>query len=303
MKNVLLLLSLISTSLFAQDSGWFETGATWTYQYKVNGIMQTETHIAEFTITEQTILNGQACAKMEAVGDDPNPLICNAAWPPYYLYESNDSIFYATYHDNTFRLAYNFGAQPGDTWEFVEPVEVYQDETAYTVTVNDISTIIVSGQELKQLTLNYQQVQGDSNSGGGGIKTVIEKIGATSFFIPFGFWNICEYHFMDSIRCYNDSEISYIAPSFSSCFLGVNDVQPEVKIGIYPNPAQDNFTIEATDNRIMEISIYTISGKCIYSKQVNNQKLEVNTSTFNSGLYLILVQTENGLAYKKLAVL
>lgn len=304
MRNILLLLTFISQSLYAQDTGWFETGATWTYQYNVNGFMQLETHLAEFTITEQTILNGQACAKMEAGGDDPNPLSCNLAWPPYYLYESNDSIFYATDYDNTFRLAFDFGAQPGDTWEFVETVEAHESETVYTVNVVDVSVIEISGQELKQITLNYHHQVGSEDDSSHGIQNinVIEKIGATTFFIPFGSWNVCENHFNDSIRCYNDSEISYIGPGFSSCFLGVNDTQPEMNIGIYPNPAQDNFIIETSDSRILEISIYTISGKLIHSNQVNNQSVEINTSAFKSGLYLISVQTENGLVYKKLAV-
>lgn len=304
MKNVLLLLSLISTSLFAQDSGWFETGATWTYQYSINGLIDTETHLAEFTIVEQTTLNGQACAKMEAVGDNPNPLSCNATWPPYYLYESNDSIFYATDYDNTFRLAFDFGAQAGDSWEFVETVDMHEGETFYTVNVIDVSIIEINGQELKQLTLSYQvhESSEEYSSKSPHNINVIEKIGGGTFFIPFGEWSICEHHFNDSIRCYNDSEISYVGSGFSSCFLGVDDVQPEVNIGIYPNPARDNLTIEATDNRILKISIYTVSGKLIYSNKVNNEKVEINTSTFKAGLYHISVQTEDGSVYRKLVV-
>ena len=302
MKNFLLLLTFISTGLFAQDASWFETGATWTYQYKENGFMEVETHLAIFSITEQTTLNGQACAKMEATGNNSNPLNCNAAWPPYYLYESDDSIFFATDYDNTFRLAYDFGAEPGDTWEFIVPIDIFETETVYMVTVNNVTTTEIDGQELKQMNLNYQHISGDDSYIGWQNLPVTEKIGAVPFLIPFGKWSVCENHFNDSIRCYSDSQIAYLAPDFSSCFLGLNDTRPEVNMGIYPNPAQNTFTLEVWDNRILEIQIYTVSGKRIFSNGFDNHKIEVNTSAFKAGLYHISVQTEKGLVYKKLVV-
>ncbi len=302
MKNILFLLTFITTSSVAQDTGWFETGATWTYQYQLNGLLEAETHIAVFSITEQTTLNGQACAKMEAVGVNSNPLDCNAAWPPYYLYESNDSIFFATNYDNTFRLAYDFGAQPGNTWQFIVPIDIFETETVYTVTVNDVTTIEIDGQEFKQMGLNYQHISGKDSYLGWQNLTVTEKIGAVPFLIPFGSWSVCDGHFNDTIRCYSDSETAYIAPGFSSCVLGINDAQPAVNIEIYPNPTQDNFTLEVSDNRILEINIYSVSGKLIYSNQVNKERLVVNTSAFKSGLYHISVKTENGPVYTKLAV-
>src|SRR5690554_389427 len=109
MKNFLLLISFISTGLFAQESIWFETGTSWRYQYQTFGFLDDITVGAEYVITEQTTLNGQHCAKMEAVGDNSNPLNCNANPAPYYFYESNDSIFFASDYDNTFRLAFDFG--------------------------------------------------------------------------------------------------------------------------------------------------------------------------------------------------
>lgn len=306
MKNILLLLTFISTTLFAQDAGWFETGASWTYQYTINGVIEDEVHLAEFTITDQTTLNGQACAKMEVFSDDnQNSLGCIATPPPYYFYESNDSIFYASDYDNSFRLAYHFGAEAGDSWEFIYPVAEFDNFTKYMVTVDSVSTIQISGQDLKVMYLDYAYLSGEEYSSIGYDKfTLIERIGVTenSFFGPFGYWSVCEGPYYVKTRCYNDSEISYIGEGFSSCFLGVNDLQSEVNIEIYPNPTQDNFTIETTDNRILEIHIYSVSGKLIYSTQPNNPKLEVNTTIFKPGLYLISVQTENGQVYKKLIV-
>lgn len=302
MKNILLILLFISSNVLAQNSDWFEIGATWTYQYQKNGLLEPENHLAVFTITEQATLNGQPCAKMEAVGDNAHPLICNATQPPYYFYESNDSVFYASEYDQKFRLAYNFNAQPGDTWQFVEPVEIYGDSSVYTVTVNDVSTIIINGEELRVLTLFYQPNPGEWNSSGYGVKTVIEKIGGGSFFIPFGYWNVCEGHFYEFLRCYSDSQTEYFADGYSSCVLGVKDMISESKFNLYPNPALDNFRIESFNESIQRVDVYNIYGQLLYSEKPTTQNAQINISGFKSGIYPVVIYTNSGSATKKLVV-
>lgn len=64
-------LGMKQLSLFAQSSGeWFENGTSWSYNFQVNGQLFTETRIATFHITEQTIFADRECAKMELVDGD-----------------------------------------------------------------------------------------------------------------------------------------------------------------------------------------------------------------------------------------
>jgi len=110
----------IITSLYlgaaqAQTNDWFSTGTSWTYHYTVNQVFQTVDAITTFAITEQAVVNSQPCSKMEVADGGTNPFLCAPIPPPYYLYESNDSVFYASDYDNTFRLAYDFGAEVGDS--------------------------------------------------------------------------------------------------------------------------------------------------------------------------------------------
>lgn len=307
MKYVLLFLTLTFTStiLSAQTEDWFPIGATWTYNYLANPPLgPAENHLVQYTITEQTVLNGQACAKMEAIGDDPNPLDCNANPAPYYFYESNDSIFYASDYDNTFRLAYDFGAEDGDAWEFVYPVEMYGDQTVYSVTVNNVSTIQQDGQELKVMDLGYEIVSGEDYSQIGYQEiTIIEKIGATIlFYVPFGYWSICENHFNTALQCYNDETISYIGEGFNSCTLGLNDADIQNQFQISPNPAKDFFMVNSSENGAVEIKMYSITGQLIYSGNILNQELKVNISGFSPGLYILQIQTEDVEIYKKIVL-
>lgn len=304
MKNLLLLLTFISTNLFAQETIWFETGASWTYQYQMNSLFEVETHTAQFTITEQTTINGQPCAKMEAVGDDTNPLDCNANPAPYYFYESNDSIFFASDYDTTFRLAFDFGAEPGDSWQFTYPVEMFENFTTYLVSVDSISTIQQDGQELKVMYLDYEIISSEEYSGIGYEKfTAIEKIGATQmFFVPFGYWNVCENHFNTVLQCYSDATTAYIGDDFESCTVGLNDPQVSDFFQIAPNPSRGSFVVHNPTNLTAEINLYSISGSLVYSSQIQNEIHIVNTDNLSPGLYVLNIRAESGVIHKKIVL-
>lgn len=302
MKKLLLLFTLISTSLYAQDAVWFETGASWTYQYQSNGFMELETHEAMYVITEQTTVSDQVCAKMEAVGDNDNPLSCNANPPAYYFYESNDSIFFASDYDNTFRLAYDFGAEEGDAWEFTYPVEMNAGFTTYLVTVDSVSTTQQEGQDLKVLYLDYALISGEEHSAIGFDKiTIIEKIGATQvFMVPFGYWQICEAHFNTVLKCYTDANTTYIGDDFEDCTVGLDDVSGAEIFQVSPNPSHASFVIHNSKNLTANVEMYSINGSLVYSSILQNSLHRVNTDQLASGLYVLQIRTDAGAFHKKI---
>ncbi|MFK5889401.1 MAG: T9SS type A sorting domain-containing protein [Flavobacteriaceae bacterium] len=81
--------------------------------------------------------------------------------------------------------------------------------------------------------------------------------------------------------------------------LGVEDIILSSKISIYPNPAKDNIKIIAPSTVINKIEIYNFLGipVKIYHKQ--NQYSIVNLS---AGMYLIKIDTDDGIAVKKLII-
>ena len=69
-------------------------------------------------------------------------------------------------------------------------------------------------------------------------------------------------------------------------------------IKLYPNPVTNGFYIE-TGEKINAVSVYNLNGTMILSKKVmDNNFIDVNT--LESGVYLVKVQTENGIIMKKL---
>ncbi len=74
-------------------------------------------------------------------------------------------------------------------------------------------------------------------------------------------------------------------------------------ISIYPNPANDNITIELSSD-CHTIEIYDSFGRMMMSQQVNKttsqQVVDVDISKYPSGLYLVVVKDDNNRYYKRI---
>ena len=77
----------------------------------------------------------------------------------------------------------------------------------------------------------------------------------------------------------------------------------ESHISIYPNPANDNITIELSSD-CHTIEIYDSFGRMMMSQQVaetlSQQLVDVDISKYPSGLYLVVVKNDNNRYYKRI---
>jgi len=78
---------------------------------------------------------------------------------------------------------------------------------------------------------------------------------------------------------------------------GINEFGSEDQIKIYPNPSSDNLTIEAPPQSTIEIS--SIQGQLIKTLAASGTKTNINVSELPSGVYVVEVRTEKGVAVKK----
>lgn len=86
--------------------------------------------------------------------------------------------------------------------------------------------------------------------------------------------------------------------------------QENISAVIYPNPAKDNITISYALSRIasVKISIFTMEGKLIKhlintaNHDAGKFARQYDLSKLASGLYLVLIQTNNRSFYKKLMI-
>lgn len=83
-----------------------------------------------------------------------------------------------------------------------------------------------------------------------------------------------------------------ITTSATSPNVDINNLTEtnNITLSVYPNPTKDKVTVES-NGEVKSIEIYTITGAKIYSRteNLNNSYNEVDLSTFQNGLYILVV--------------
>jgi len=72
-------------------------------------------------------------------------------------------------------------------------------------------------------------------------------------------------------------------------------------IQIYPNPAQNNFTIETNTSDKQTISVFDVNGKLVLLQSIN-ATTNIDASNLSQGVYNVSVTSNEGLANKRLVI-
>jgi hypothetical protein len=75
--------------------------------------------------------------------------------------------------------------------------------------------------------------------------------------------------------------------------VGLDNNTDAAKLGIWPNPANDNLNISA-DSRIDHVEIFDGLGQMVLSQKILETKTVLSTNQLNPGIYFIKVYTETG---------
>ena len=72
-------------------------------------------------------------------------------------------------------------------------------------------------------------------------------------------------------------------------------------INIFPNPAQNNITIDVRDLHctICDLLIYDVVGNLVFGKQLYNRNTKIDISSLPDGVYIAEVKTDKGIEVKK----
>lgn len=88
-----------------------------------------------------------------------------------------------------------------------------------------------------------------------------------------------------------------LSPSLS---VSENTLQ---NVAIYPNPAKDDFIVYIPENNLeTKISVIDLQGRQIQSVQSNSISTTITTSSLQDGLYLVIIENENGITTKKITI-
>jgi hypothetical protein len=96
-------------------------------------------------------------------------------------------------------------------------------------------------------------------------------------------------------RVLNASERAYLYNLTSAWSTPTaTELISENNINIYPNPVDNLANISFPENGIYNIQVVDMTGRLIYTAQVSDQNLQLNTSSWAAGMYRLNIFNENG---------
>ena len=81
--------------------------------------------------------------------------------------------------------------------------------------------------------------------------------------------------------------------------VGMNEQSDEV--ALFPNPTKGNVTIQASG--MNHITVVSVLGQVVFDTEVNADEYTLNMAQFNKGMYMVRVNTANGMTVKRVTVM
>jgi hypothetical protein len=112
----------------------------------------------------------------------------------------------------------------------------------------------------------------------------------------------CLPNYVPAMRVVDLAEPLCTAGNSNGCALaGIENINLKPKINIYPNPAQNNFTVEVSNNDKQTVQLFDVNGKLILTQTIID-KTTIDVSNLNSGVYNLGLLSSIGVVNKKLVI-
>ncbi|MBQ0159443.1 MAG: T9SS type A sorting domain-containing protein [Bacteroidales bacterium] len=102
---------------------------------------------------------------------------------------------------------------------------------------------------------------------------------------------------------YNNCQVMNAAASdFLTNTLAIGEIENNSQLRLFPNPATQRVVLEA-DAPIRNIAMVNTLGQTVLRRQGNGAStMHVDLNGLNAGMYLVRIQTDNGMATRQLIV-
>lgn len=105
----------------------------------------------------------------------------------------------------------------------------------------------------------------------------------------------------------SDAYLDTIEGEFNTNVLSVEEFDADKVFAIYPNPADNEITIQSTSNLLKagaDIELYDMLGRRVINETLNSpvEEQKVNVSSLNEGVYILKVSSQNVSATKRIVV-
>jgi hypothetical protein len=279
MRTLFILAVLLTNALNAQTT-FAPIGAKWTYGQGI--ISGPDTNIAEIEVVGDTVLGGRTCSRLR---QNSGYSICYQLMR--FIATSGDSLLYWNESTNEFQLLFDRAAGIGGTWS--TPISQANQFDTLDWSVIDTGHVVIDGTWLKSFEITMASRQGTmypANSG-----TVVDRLGG--MIAPFSWlWPQCDAETYLVLRCYEDSEITWLNPQFTQCDLstGIPEGQTTTELNVYPSvlSAGDAITVSVSPGTTM--NVVDATGRIYWSSVLSAGQWQVTLPT--SGIYFVRAVNE-----------
>ncbi|NVO03509.1 MAG: T9SS type A sorting domain-containing protein [Bacteroidetes bacterium] len=290
MKKLLIVFVLFIPFL-GYSQTWAPIGAKWQY----NKPASTSLSCVTFESIQDTIIQSNICHILE-IKLNNSTLIGKE-----YIKQSGDSIFYFNYYSNSFHLLYNLSANVGDTINVhtskFKPTEAFfsfnDSIDNFKYQILSIDSVQISGKWIKRQKVCTLLPNDWGFNCGLSDNYILDNIGSNDYF--FGMFPMVIPEFIPSLlRCYTDTVIAYINPSWSiPCdFVGISvNLDKLERISIFPNPSNgNNININLLIKATADYEILNVLGSVVAKGEIlNADKIKIDISNIAKGCYFVKV--------------
>lgn len=111
-------------------------------------------------------------------------------------------------------------------------------------------------------------------------------IGLNAYFAPAGVQYATNYLIVDNFRVEEES-------------MSTKDLSLSDDLQVYPNPFHDVIQIKSKD-KVESVQVYDMSGALVYENKLSGSENKVNLSGLKTGVYVLKVQTSEGVQVRKI---
>ena len=286
MRKLLLLAHALPIQLLAQTT-FAPIGAKWTYeQHHVGG---PDTNLFVIQCMGDTVIDGVDCSILSPT---EGVVLCM----PFFTYVATmgDSVVFRS--GNAFQTLYVFDAPVGSTWTTrADWADGWTNTDTLTWTVQDTGSVFVNGVSIRTIEaeiLSTQHEWTQTTSTG----VLWERFGCLQYMFPW-ISGACDGETNFPLRCYEDSDITWLNPQFTQCDLstGINEVAIGEAMTIAPTLLDRGGAIHiALNDRSIHgamIEVRDVTGRLLDERPMLNPVMDLAIN--EAGIFTIALR-ENG---------
>lgn len=257
------------------------------WEYLAFNYLSGEVYDYKNRIDGDTLINDIPCKKLKRESFN-----CNQRYySEEYVYVEDDKLYYYHSEDSLFQMLYDFNPNVGDTIEIRFWGYYLNNFSHFYLKVDSVKQVNFNGKLLNEV---YTELGRDDGVNGVQFENYfykyLEGIGTNINFFYFTDTGFCDGRHVTELFCYYHPEHGNLIfnPEKCNAIVATNEIEEELKIEVFPNPATDFLFVEIENKAFyhFDLQFFTTTGQLIYQTSIqNNTPKKIDISHFPSGIF------------------